>query len=106
MTNRVCVLGADLQVLAPCTAKRARRLCASGNAKKYRSRPYTIILKHVVENPTPCPLELRFDPGSKVTGIAVVATHKRGDVAIWAAELHHRGHQIKSDLEKRSAARR
>ncbi|MGI9296755.1 MAG: RNA-guided endonuclease IscB, partial [Gammaproteobacteria bacterium] len=28
------------------------------------------------------------------------------DVAIWAAELHHRGHQIKSDLEKRSAARR
>ncbi|MGI9296816.1 MAG: RNA-guided endonuclease IscB [Gammaproteobacteria bacterium] len=106
MTNRVCVIDAAGQRLAPCTAKRARRLRDAGKAKRVYHAPYTIQLVHTVENPTPCPLEIRLDPGSKTTGIAVVATYARGDVVIWAGEIHHRGHQITSDLEKRAAARR
>ena len=44
---------------------------------------------------------MKIDPGSKTTGITLVADFKRGKRVIWAAELTHRGQQIKDKLEKR-----
>jgi 5-methylcytosine-specific restriction endonuclease McrA len=51
-------------------------------------------------------VELRIDPGSRVTGLSVVAQFKRGLVVLWAANLHHRGLLIKERLDKRRAIRR
>ncbi|MBW4649025.1 MAG: RRXRR domain-containing protein [Kastovskya adunca ATA6-11-RM4] len=50
----------------------------------------------------PEPLELKLDPGSKVTGIAI----KQGNEIIFGAELQHRGQQIKEALLSRRQLRR
>jgi hypothetical protein len=46
---------------------------------------------------TPEPLELKLDPGSKTTGLAILLNSN----VIWAAELIHRGQQIKNALLSR-----
>jgi 5-methylcytosine-specific restriction endonuclease McrA len=47
----------------------------------------------------------KSDPGSKTTGLALVAAFQRGLTVIWAAELAHRGQTIRAALEKRSNQR-
>src|SRR6266851_5388347 len=76
--------------------KRARQLAP-------RRRP-TRLLKRAVEHPALHQLRIKVDPGSKTSGIALV-NDASGEV-VWAAELSHRGEQIKRDLDKRRAARR
>jgi len=44
-------------------------LLNAGKAAVFRWYPFTIILKKEVDNPEP--LELKPDPGSQVTGIAL-----------------------------------
>ncbi len=74
-----------------------------GKAAVYRLKPFTIILKREVNNPVIAErTEVKFDPGSKISGIAVVA---QGSV-IFAMELHHRGQRIKGALYRRAALRR
>jgi 5-methylcytosine-specific restriction endonuclease McrA len=63
--------------------------------------PFTIILKKVVDA-APVPLTLKIDPGSKVTGLALLM----GTKLIWVAELTHRGAAIKALLYSRHAVRR
>ncbi len=41
-----------------------------------------------------------------MTGISIVAQFARGFVALWAANLHHRGQQIKRNLDSQRAIRR
>ena len=48
------------------------------------------------------PCQLKVDPGSVTTGIVILQDNK----LIWAAELSHRGQQIKDDLESRRSLRR
>jgi RRXRR protein len=48
------------------------------------------------------PLEIKIDPGSKVTGLAILC----GSKLIWAAELTHRGATIQSALLSRRQLRR
>jgi 5-methylcytosine-specific restriction endonuclease McrA len=55
------------------------------------------------KQPDPQPLRVKLDPGSKVTGIALV-NDASGEV-VWAAELTHRGEQIKRSMESRRAVR-
>lgn len=62
----------------------------------------TIILKKVVEPKEVKQCQLKIDPGSKTTGIAILQDNK----LVWAAELTHRGQQIKDDLESRRSLRR
>ena len=50
----------------------------------------------------PLSYQLKIDPGSKTTGLAIL----QDNLVIWAAELTHRGEQIKADLETRRAVRR
>jgi hypothetical protein len=52
------------------------------------------------------PISLKFDPGSKTTGIALVALFAKGETLIWAANLAHRGELIKERLQKRRNVRR
>jgi 5-methylcytosine-specific restriction endonuclease McrA len=75
-----------------------------GQAAVYRRYPFTIILKCAVIAPTLAPLQLKIDPGSKTTGLALV-NDTTGSV-VWAAELHHRGTQVKAAMDQRRAARR
>src|SRR6266704_5373559 len=67
-------------------------------------KPLKNILANAVEQPTLHPLRIKVDPGSQTTGIAFV-NDRTGEV-VWAAELTHRGEQIKRDLDKRRAVRR
>jgi len=69
----------------------------------YKRYPFTIILLRAVESPQVQPLRIKLDPGSRTTGIAVVDEHS-GQV-LFAAELAHRGHQIKKALDTRRAVR-
>ena len=61
-----------------------------------------MILKKVVKPKEIKSCHLKLDPGSKTTGIAILQENK----IIWAAELTHRGQQIKDNLKSRSSLRR
>ena len=101
MSNHVFVLDTNRKPLTPCKPGVARSLLKAGKASVFRRYPFTIILnKEVDANPEP--LELKLDPGSKVTGIAL----KQGNHIIFAAELQHRGQQIKEALLSRRQLRR
>ncbi|MDT9181388.1 RNA-guided endonuclease IscB [Limnospira sp. PMC 289.06] len=101
MSNHVFVLDTNRRPLTPCQPGVARSLLKAGKASVFRRYPFTIILnKEVDANPEP--LELKLDPGSKVTGIAL----KQGNRIIFAAELQHRGQQIVEALRSRRQLRR
>jgi 5-methylcytosine-specific restriction endonuclease McrA len=102
MSNFVFVLDTNKQPLNPILPGQARRLLNRQQAAVYRRYPFTIILKYALGNPEIEPHQLKIDPGSKVTGLAIV----QGEKVIWGAELTHRGQQIKNDLESRRAIRR
>ncbi|NEO81734.1 RNA-guided endonuclease IscB [Moorena sp. SIO4G3] len=102
MQNYVFVIDANFQPLNPIIPKKARRLLDKGKAAVFRMYPFTIILKTSINNPTISPCQIKIDPGSKVTGFALV---QDGQV-IWAMELEHRGGLIKKKLSSRSAVRR
>ncbi|MHC5673599.1 RNA-guided endonuclease IscB, partial [Nostoc sp.] len=102
MSNFVFVLDTNKQPLNPIPPGQARRLLNLQQAAVYRRYPFTIILKYALGNPEIEPHQLKIDPGSKVTGLAIV----QGEKVIWGAELTHRGQQIKNDLESRRAIRR
>lgn len=102
MQNYVFVIDQNKQPLNPIPPARARELLTKQKAAVFRMYPFTIILKHAVENANPKPLTIKLDPGSKFTGIAILDNDK----VIWASELEHRGWQIKDSLESRRALRR
>lgn len=102
--NSVFVLDTNTQSLAPTTPRRARLLLHAGKAAVFRRYPFTIILKRPVENPTIPPHRLKIDPGSKTTGFAVL--NEQTATVVWAAELTHRGQQIRQALADRRAIRR
>lgn len=105
--RRVLVLNTDKAPLMPCHPARARALLRQRKAAVYRRVPFTIILKEQNHEAVTQPIELKLNPGSKVTGIALVAAFaKRGATVVWAAHLHHRGHVVKSALDSRRASRR
>jgi len=99
--QRVLVLDKNRQPLMPCHPARARELLKHGKAAVFRRFPFTIILKDreggVVQD-----TRTKLDPGSKTTGMALVATfQRRGPTVVWAAELQHRGSKIREDLKAR-----
>lgn len=104
--QRVLVVSTTRQQLMPCTPARARFLLKAKKAAVLRMYPFTIILKGRSEGDVQ-PVEFKVDPGSKTTGIALVADYvKRGKTVVFAAELHHRGQAIKDALDLRRAIRR
>jgi hypothetical protein len=89
---------------APVHPGRARHLLNRGRVAVWRLYPFTIILKPGEQADEPAPLRLKIDPGSKTTGFALVYD-ETGQV-MWAAELTHRGQQVKARLDQRRACRR
>jgi 5-methylcytosine-specific restriction endonuclease McrA len=104
--QKVLVLDTNKKPLMPTHPAKARKLLNAGKAAVYCKYPFTIILKYDIVDPKVQPIELKVDPGSKTTGISIVALFKRGYVALWVANLEHRGQVIKLRLEKRSNVRR
>jgi 5-methylcytosine-specific restriction endonuclease McrA len=103
--QRVFVLSSDRKPLDPCHPARARKLLKQGRAAVFRRYPFVIILKdRTAAESVTHPHRLKVDPGSKTTGLGVVqeATRK----VVWAAELEHRGEQIKHGMIGRRQLRR
>ncbi|MTI31425.1 RNA-guided endonuclease IscB [Xanthovirga aplysinae] len=103
--QRVFVLSNAKKPLMPCNPARARRLLKRGKAKVFRRIPFTILLTERKNGETQ-KLELKFDPGSKTTGIAIVSHGKQISKCIWAANLEHRGNSVRNALESKRASRR
>lgn len=89
----------------PCHPARARELLGKNKAAVFRMQPFTIILKNR-DGGDVQPIELKTDPGSRTTGIALVALFKNGRQVIWAGNLNHRGLAIRDALDHRRAMRR
>ena len=90
----------------PCTPARARRLLDAGRAAVYRRTPFTLILQDRSEGEVQ-PVAFQADPGSKITGIALVGDFpKQGRVVLWAANLAHRGEAVRKRLTDRRSLRR
>lgn len=104
--NSVFVLSSTQKPLMPTRPARARRLLTAGKAAVYRLHPFTIILKDRADGETQ-DVEVKVDPGSKTTGIALVGHfEQQGAVVLWGANLNHRGQAIKNNLESRRSLRR
>jgi 5-methylcytosine-specific restriction endonuclease McrA len=103
--QKVFVRDKNKQPLMPCFPARARELLSNGKAKVFRLKPFTIILTDRKGGEVQR-TELRIDPGSKTTGLAIVSDTKRGPRVIFAGNLEHRGQQVKDALTSRRALRR
>lgn len=104
--NAVFVLSSTKKPLMPTRPARARKLLTAGRAAVYRLHPFTIILKDRDDGDTQ-PVEVKVDPGSKTTGIALVGHfEQQGAVVLFGANLNHRGQAIKNNLESRRSLRR
>ena len=103
--QRAFVLDKNKQPLMPCHPARARELLKKKKAAVYRLKPFTIILFYR-EGGDKQPVELKLDPGSKTTGIALVVSGLFGKQLVWASNLHHRGLAIKSALDSRRGIRK
>ncbi len=104
--QRVFVVDTNKKPLMPTHPARARKLLKAGKAAVYRRQPFTIILKYEVNEPETQPVELKVDPGNHTSGLSLVAQFAQGWVVLWAANLDHRGRQVKRNLDRRRAVRR
>ena len=71
----------------------------------YRRVPFAIIQKDRSDG-KPQAIELKVDPRSKTSGIALVVEFKRGKKLLFSAKLVHRGQAVKETLESRPSLRR
>jgi len=101
MSNFAFALDTNKRPLNPVHPAKARLLLKEGQAAVFKLYPFTIILKEV-SKATVQQLELKIDPGSKTTGIAIVQSEK----VVFGAELTHRGQTIKQCIESRRSLRR
>ncbi|GAB4516103.1 MAG: hypothetical protein OHK0046_20780 [Anaerolineae bacterium] len=102
--QRVLVIDKNRAPLMPCHPARARELLNKGKAKVFRRYPFTLILTEREGDETQ-DIQIKVDPGSKTTGVALVADFQRDITCIWAAALYHRGQQIRDKLLTRSQLR-
>eukprot|EP01025_Chloroclados_australasicus_P009084 TRINITY_DN1347_c0_g4_i1.p1 TRINITY_DN1347_c0_g4~~TRINITY_DN1347_c0_g4_i1.p1 ORF type:complete len:442 (+),score=19.87 TRINITY_DN1347_c0_g4_i1:243-1568(+) len=103
--NRVLVVDKKGKQLMPTHPARARELLREKKAKVARRYPFTIRLTERIGGYTQ-PLELKFDPGSKTTGTAMVLHGKTQTKVVWAANLEHRGDEIVEAMQKRKNVRK
>lgn len=97
----VHVLNKNKEPLDMCHAGKARKLLNQGKAVIHKRYPFVIRLKEQKENEGNASYEVKIDPGSKVTGVAVV---KNGNAVI-LGELHHKK-GISEELKSRRDLRR
>ncbi|WP_326589626.1 RNA-guided endonuclease IscB [Streptomyces sp. NBC_01294] len=110
------VLAKGGEPLMPCHPARARALLDSGRAVVARRAPFAIRLKHRTRTGSTVEgVQLRLDPGSKATGIAITDERRQVDPqarapvvrrGLIAIELRHRGQQIHRGMMRRAGYRR
>ncbi|OQX09478.1 MAG: HNH endonuclease [Thiothrix lacustris] len=92
------------QPLMPCSEKRARLLLARGRAVVVKHYPFSIRLKDRVGGEAQ-PLQVKLDPGSRHTGMALVREDKEKLTVLNLFQLNHRGLSISENLTSRRAMR-
>src|SRR5215469_3103364 len=102
--SKAFVLDTGTKPLDPIHPGQARLLLTHRSAAVFRRFPFTIILKEAKLDAAPEPLRVKIEPGSKTAGLAVM-NDATGEV-VWAAELPHRGQQVKEALDIRRSQRR
>lgn len=103
----VFVLDRHKQALMPCSEKRARLLLSKSRAVVHKHYPFTIRLKdRLVSESSLQNAQVKLDPGSKTTGLAVVVQGVGKLKVKNLFYLAHRGHQISEALTQRKAFRR
>ncbi len=88
----------------PCHPARARMLLRKGKAVVCQRFPFTIRLKER-ETGHNQPLELKLDPGSRTTGLALSLESRQGRRIVFALNLSHRGRVIRDALQTRRILR-
>lgn len=113
----VYVLDRNGKALMPCSQKRARKMLSAGRARVHRLVPFVIRLtdRQVTDSATQ-PLRIKLDPGSKITGLALVrdtevVETQTGEIIRSASvmslmEIVHRGKRISEALTARGQMRR
>ncbi|MGC9541811.1 RNA-guided endonuclease IscB [Streptomyces sp. UG1] len=109
------MLSKEGQPLMPCHPARARELLTKGRAVVARQVPFTIRLKdRTLAESEVDGVQLRIDPGSKGTGIALTDEKKETDAqgatvkirrGLVSIELQHRGDQIHKCMQQRAGYR-
>ncbi|MEU8749916.1 RNA-guided endonuclease IscB [Streptomyces chartreusis] len=113
--SRVFVLSKEGRPLMPCHPARARELLRKGRPVVARQIPFVIRLKNRARGESAVDgVQLRIDPGSKGTGLALTdekpetdehggtITVRRGLISV---ELLHRGEQIRACMQQRAGYR-
>jgi len=104
--QKVFVVDKNGRPLMPCSPTLCKQFKKEGRSRVYRLKPFTIQLIDVEGGETK-DVEYKVDAGSKFTGLALVGNfEKQGNVLLWAANLQHRGQEIKNALESRRSLRR
>ena len=102
----VFVLDQQKKPLMPCSEKRARQLLERGRAVIHKMAPFTIRLKdRAAAESVFQPLRVKFDPGSKTTGVAILLEGAKGPKVLFFGEIVHKA-GIKAKLDARRALRR
>src|SRR5688572_9114363 len=103
----VFVLDKNHKPLMPCTEKRARLLLNRRKARIHSVYPFTIrLVTRTVQRSSLQPTRCKIDPGSKVTGIAIVREDGPQQRVVSLVELTHRGATIRDALQARASKRR
>lgn len=102
--SKVFVVDQDKRPLDPIHPARARQLLKNKKAAIFRKFPLTLILKQSCPHTPVQNLKVKIDPGAKTTGLAVI-DEQSGEV-VFAAEIEHRGFQIRDALTSRRQLRR
>ena len=105
--TRAFVLSQDGNPLMPCSNARARILIKKGKAKIHRLFPFTI--KLTLETTSHLqPIAIKFDPGAKTTGIALVRLRPdpTRQTVLHLSEITHRGQTIRKHMIQRAMFRR
>ncbi|HEY6409537.1 MAG TPA: RNA-guided endonuclease IscB [Ktedonobacteraceae bacterium] len=107
----VFVVDQHKKPLMPCTEKRARLLLSRRRAVVHRLVPFAIrLLDRQREQSTVQPVALKLDPGSTITGIALVRVERQeaGEIhhALHLANLSHRGTSVHRAMQQRAGYRR
>ncbi len=100
--NDVLVLDTDRRALSACHPARAREWLDKGKVAVWRRYPFTIIPKRSVPEAQPEPCQVKLDPGSRTTGLALV----QGERVVVGLEIHHRGALLRKKLRDRAARHR
>jgi 5-methylcytosine-specific restriction endonuclease McrA len=101
VSPKVFVLDKAGKALMPCHPARAREFLRKGRAVVVKQFPFTIRLKDRIGGDVQ-PVEVKIDPGSKVTGLALVSEGR----VVHLSEVTHRGGQVRQNLSDRRAFRR